>query len=154
MKKRSASNIRKSVSRVHFSFVDLLFGAVAINLIFVSFYWGAILLFVSPEFVGMMYLYFDTRDGILRLLAIPAMSIPFLVIAAFFWTCWWAARGFIEIRPVPIVVATLGFALYSVLRIKYEHGIERTDGFVCAAVIVFIFLSVICKYFFARSKHV
>lgn len=150
MGKRGAPKSRRSPSRVHFSLVDLLFGLVALNLIFVSFLYGALLLFISFEFGGFLFLFFDAREGVLHLLAVPAVvGIPILMTAAFYWLCWWAARGFIEIRPFRIAIATLGYLGYSAFAIKYD----AIDGYVCAATIVFISLAVTAKLFQAQSNR-
>ncbi len=133
---RLAAKSRKS-QRVEIHLLELLFSAIAINLMCIPIFIGAILV------VSGVYFYYNWLGG-------PTLNPPqetlsgdelsiLLVIELIIWPvafrlCWWAAKGFVNERYFPISVATVGFIGYAFLTIKYEI----TDGYICAATIVFV----------------
>ena len=112
-------------TRLSLSLEAVIFGAVALNLIYLVF-------FGSIWIIAMMILFFSYEstlsEGTLWILAAFLASI-----VGVYTVGMWAVRGFLEMRRLPIYAATSILLLYS----GESIFVRRFDGYVVLAVTVF-----------------
>lgn len=112
-------------TRLSLSLEAVIFGAVALNLIYLVF-------FLSIWIIAVMILFFSYEstlsDGTLWIFAASLASI-----VGFYKVGMWAVRGFLEMRRLPIYVSTSILLLYSAELIF----VGRFDGYMVLAVTTF-----------------